>query len=105
LSHFPIETHAAQGSLGFSHLSASTGKPGSRRPQHGIIEAGTLVGHLGLIYNRPRDATVMSRAGAVVWKFITKEFQQQGGITPIVSMQLQVKRMIATTLHFYTRQL
>jgi hypothetical protein len=45
---------------------------------------------LGLIYNRPRDATVVSKAGAVVWKFVTNDFQQLGGPVPLASQQLQV---------------
>jgi hypothetical protein len=94
-----------QGSLEFSHdsgtnasssssSSSTVSKPGSRRPQHGIIEAGTLVGHLGLIYNRPRDATVTSKAGAVVWKFVTDPrgdgHQQPSHPVQTASQQLQV---------------
>ncbi len=49
--------HTAQGSLEWSHdPSTHTGqnKPSSRRPLHGVIEAGTLVGHMGLMYSPRR---------------------------------------------------
>ena len=84
-----------QGSLTFNHgaiASSSGSKPGSRRPQQGIIESGTLVGHLGIIYNRARDATVTSRPGAVVWKFCTDVAHEHKALHAASdSVQLQVR--------------
>ncbi len=54
----------------------------SEEPKSGIINCtdhGNVVGHFGSLYQRPRDSSVYSTAGAVAWRF---SFEGVPGLLP-----------------------